>query len=168
MKCLTNKRWYVYVMASTELPKIILCTLVLYGLSARTHGWLGDWDEVYSNVWNRKTSNHKSWRRRLTHWFPSGSCPLGRHPRRGSHSRYFASRVQLSSLAMSARLSHSAIGSTYDRTTAHCPNAAKLRPSPWWSSSGVTATTCLHSNWLLTTTLEQNKHTHRNARIPSG
>ena len=82
MKCLTNKRWYVYVMASAELPKIILCTLVLYGLSARTHGWLGDWDEVYSNVWNRKTSNHKSWRRRLTHWFPSGSCPRTSPPKR--------------------------------------------------------------------------------------
>lgn len=74
----------------------------------------------------------------------------------------------LSSLAMSARLSHSAIGSPYDRTPAHCPNAANLRPSPWWSSSGVTATTCLHSNWLLTKSLRQNKHTHRGARIPSG
>ena len=39
---------------------------------------------------------------------------------------------------------------------------------PWWSSRRVTATTCLHSNWLLTTTLEQSKHTHRNARTPSG
>ena len=39
---------------------------------------------------------------------------------------------------------------------------------PWWSSRRVTATTCLHSNWLLTTTLERSKHTHRNARTPSG
>mgnify|MGYP001157833347 CR=1 FL=1 len=94
----------------------------------------------------------------------SWTSPPKRFPTHGT----FTSRVQLSSLAMSARLSHSAIGSPYDRTPAHCPNAAKLRPSPWWSSSGVTATTCLHSNWLLTKSLERNKHTHRNARIPSG
>jgi hypothetical protein len=74
----------------------------------------------------------------------------------------------LSSLAMSARLSHSAIGSPYDRTPAHCPNAANLRPSPWWSSSGVTATTFLHLNWLLTTTLRRNKRTHKNTRTPPG
>ena len=100
--------------------------------------------------------------------FPLGLVLLDFTSEEVPHSRYFTSRVQLSSLAMSARLSHSAIGSPYDRTPAHCPNAAKLRPSPWWSSSGVTATTCLHSNWLLTKSLERNKHTHRNARIPSG
>ena len=117
--------------------------------------------------------------RASTQWFPSGifGTPSGvsSPPHSGGNSRHGEVPVTvlcfpcyLSSLAMSARLSHSAIGSPYDRTPAHCPNAANLRPSPWWSSSGVTATTCLHSNWLLTTSLEQNKHTHRNARIPSG
>ena len=111
--------------------------------------------------------------------FPLGYLVLPRGvsspPHSGGNSRHGEVPVTvlcfpcyLSSLAMSARLSHSAIGSPYDRTPAHCPNAANLRPSPWWSSSGVTATTCLHSNWLLTTSLERNKHTHRNARIPSG
>lgn len=133
----------------------------------------GTWKFFQCTVALEKLRTRQTWRTRSTPWSPSGdfqSClalvVISHHGEVPVTVLCFP--CYLSSLAMSARLSHSAIGSPYDRTPAHCPNAANLRPSPWWSSSGVTATTCLHSNWLLTTSLEQNKHTHRNARIPSG
>src|SRR5690554_3218963 len=96
------------------------------------------------------------------------NCTMVDSPWSESPAAWYFNFPLLSSLAMSARLSHSAIGSPYDRTPAHCPNAANLRPSPWWSSSGVTATTFLHLNWLLTTTFGRNKRTLENTCIPPG
>ena len=46
-----------------------------------------------------------------------------------SVSRTRDQRINLSSLASRARLSHSAIESPYDRTPALCPNTARLRSS---------------------------------------